>query len=225
MQQIFCGKSGESLSPRNADWQSLNLDPVWQKAIAILAPNTTPRHVQIQALGEMRVLESRRNLIVSSPTNSGKSLVGLLVLLEAILRDRRAILIEPLRALAREKVDELELTAKRLSKVFGKKMAVRISTGDYRIESELPSDPPVGGEIIVATPERLEALLRNPAHGQWLSTIGAVCVDEAHLIGSKHRGATLECLITSLLCLPMPPRLVLLSATLGNPEKLQDWLS
>ena len=225
MQQIFCGKSGDSLSPSNADWQSLNLDPVWQKAIAILAPNTTPRHIQIQALGEMRVLESRRNLIVSSPTNSGKSLVGLLVLLEAILSDRRAILIEPLRALAREKADELELTARQLSKVFGKKMAVRISTGDYRIESELASDPPVGGEIIVATPERLEALLRNPAHGQWLSTIGAVCVDEAHLIGSKHRGATLECLITSLLCLPMPPRLVLLSATLGNPEKLQDWLS
>ena len=225
MQQIFCGKSGEGLSANNIDWQDLNLDPVWQKAIALLAPATSPRQVQVQALGELRILDSRRNLIVSAPTNSGKSLVGLLVLLNAILNNRRAILIEPLRALAREKTDELELLAKGLSKLFDKKIAVRISTGDYRIESELPSDPPAGGEIIVATPERLEALLRNPAHRNWLSTIGAVCVDEAHLIGSQHRGATLECLITSLLCLAVPPRLVLLSATLGNPEKIQSWLS
>jgi len=67
----------------------------------------------------------------------------------------------------------------------------------------------------VATPERLEAILRNPDHAAWVDTIGAVCVDEAHLIANSRRGATLEYLITSFLCQPAPPRLFLLSATLA----------
>jgi DNA-binding XRE family transcriptional regulator len=54
---------------------------------------------------------------------------------------------------------------------------------------------------------------------------GAVCVDEAHLLGSSHRGATLESLITTLLTQPAPARLVLLSATLSDLERLQAWLA
>jgi replicative superfamily II helicase len=190
-----------------------------------MSPCSSPRHVQAIALKEHNILDSRRNLIVSAPTNSGKSLVGLLVLLEAMRRQRRVVLLEPLRALAREKTDELERLAPQLSKVLGVKISVRISTGDYRLDDEFLSSPPPGGEIIVATPERLESLLRNPDNAAWLDTIGAVCVDEAHLISDSRRGTTLEYLITSLLCLPAPPRLVLLSATLGNVERAQTWLA
>ena len=85
--------------------------------------------------------------------------------------------------------------------------------------------PPDEGEVVVATPERFEAILRNADHDEWLTSIGAVCIDEAHLISSPRRGPTLECLITRLLCLPAPPRLVLLSATLGDVERACSWLS
>lgn len=224
MKQISCGTSGTLLQTSNFSWQGLHLDSPWLDVINLLSPESAPRLVQAIAFGERNILESCRNLIVSAPTNSGKSLVGLLVLLDTIRRQRRVVLLEPLRALAREKADELQRIAPQLGNILGVKISVKISTGDYRLEDEFLSDPPPGGEIIIATPERLESILRNPANAQWLETLGSVCVDEAHLISNSRRGSTLEYLITSLLCLPVPPRLVLLSATLGNVERAQEWL-
>ena len=225
MRPIHCGTSGDFSTTTGLTWADLDLEPHWQKAIAILNPGTQPRSVQVLALKDQKILKHSRNLIVSAPTNSGKSLIGWLVLLDAVRRGGRALLLEPLRALAREKADELESVSDALGLELGIKLSVQISTGDYRLEDELLSDPPPGGEIIVATPERVEALLRNPANAGWLKTVQAVCVDEAHLISSPQRGLTLECLITSLLCLQHPPRLVLLSATLGELEPAQTWLA
>ena len=101
-----------------------------------------------------------------------------------------------------------------------------ISTGDYRLEGELPGGaPPKEGEIIVATPERLDAILRNPANAEWISSIGAIVVDEAHLLSDPRRGPTLELLVASMLSMPAPPRIALLSATIGEPEHLREWLA
>jgi helicase len=134
-------------------------------------------------------------------------------------------LIEPLRALAKEKYEYLINCKKELEKIFEREMGVKISTGDYRVEDELFSDPPPGGELLIATPERIEAILRNPEYAPWFEHLGAVCIDEAHLLSQRKRGLTLEFLITSLLSLSQPPRLILLSATLSNLEMLQQWLA
>jgi helicase len=226
MRKIDCGTSGQFGQDSELGWEDLRIGEFWTRMLKVLNPGPAPRPVQIKALAEHRVLETRRNLIVSAPTNGGKSLVGLLAMLEAVRRGRRAILIEPLRAIAREKTEELRAAAPRLETVLGAPVRVRISTGDYRSDKEtLFAAPPMQGEIVVATPERLEALLRNPEHDGWLASVETVCVDEAHLIGSPHRGSTLEYLITRLLCLPAPPRLVLLSATLGDLERARSWLS
>jgi superfamily II DNA/RNA helicase len=178
------------------------------------------------ALEEQRIIESRQHLIVSAPTNSGKSLLGYIVLLDAVLRGRRAILLEPLRALAQEQMDELtELLGGLSPAVFTQVPKVRISTGDYRLEGELPSSaPPTEGEIIIATPERFDAILRNPKNAGWAASIGAMVVDEAHLLGDPRRGPTLELLVASLLSMAAPPRIALLSATIGDTEGLQRWL-
>ncbi|AMA10656.1 DEAD/DEAH box helicase [Picosynechococcus sp. PCC 73109] len=226
MQLIDCGISGSDVLISVTSWQELGLDQVWLDVIQVLNPNSTPRTVQIEALKRYQLLENRRHGIIAAPTNSGKSLLGLLVLLQSLRQQRRVVLVEPLRALAQEKTDELRRLIPELSKVLGFPIRVEISTGDYRLEDERMGDPPAGGgELVVATPERLEAILRNPANQAWVDSLGAVCVDEAHLLGDRHRGATLEYLLTSLLCLPKPPRLLLLSATIGNPENLQEWLA
>lgn len=207
-------------------WQELGLPSFWQEAIDVLVPLSMPRSIQILALTNYQIHESRRNLIVSAPTNGGKSLVGLIPLLQAIKLGERAILLEPLRAIAREKLEELQILAPKLSEVMGFPLRVSISTGDYRLDDEHFASPPSkAGELMIATPERLEAILRNSANAEWVDSIGAVCVDEAHLLTSPHRGPTLDFLITSLLCLPAPPRLVLLSATLGNTQKAEMWLA
>lgn len=225
MRLIDCGVSGTTASNSQTTWQELDLDPQWLEVINVLSPNSQPRLVQSQALGKQGILESRCNLIISAPTNSGKSLLGTLLLLDSVRRQRRAILLEPLRVLAREKADELNHMVESLSDILGVKITVKISTGDYRLEDESLADAPPGGEIIVATPERLESIIRNPKNDRWLANIGGVCVDEAHLLADSRRGTNLEYLITSLLCFANPPRLALLSATLGNVDKLEQWLS
>jgi superfamily II DNA/RNA helicase len=170
-------------------------------------------------------LRDRRNLVVTAPTNGGKSLVGLLVLLEAVAKGRRAVLLEPLRALAQEKASDLQGRASALAEALGVPIRVGIATGDYRIEQETFRSPPPGGDVLVATPERLEAILRTPEHDPWLATVDAVCVDEAHLLADPRRGQVLEYLVTALLQQPAPPRIVLASATLGRTERLAQWLA
>lgn len=225
MRSIDAGTSGATSPATTLSWDELKLAPLWRAVVEALGAGHAPRPVQAEALLKHKILGHRRNLLVSAPTNSGKSLVGTLALLEAVSRGRRAVLIEPLRALAREKAEELEGVASRLSSLLGHTFKVRLSTGDYRLEDETFTDPPPNGEIIVGTPERLESILRKQEHAPWLSTIGAVCVDEAHLIGAPRRGPILEYLITSLLCAPTPPRLVLLSATLGGTTRALEWLA
>lgn len=227
MKHLDAGASGAAPpSQPIVTWADLKLPAPWPAIIGLLAPNTQPRPVQLAALQTYQLLASRRNLIVSAPTNSGKSLVGHLVLLDAIRQGQRAVLLVPLRALAREKADELSALAPALAALLGRPFTVTISTGDYRLEEEwLAAPPPNRGELIIATPERLEAIFRNPAYTPWLTSISAICVDEAHLIASPHRGPTLEHLLTAFLCLPAPPRIIFLSATLGDTARAQNWLA
>ncbi len=226
MRSIDAGISGTTMLSATTTWKELVPSPLWQAVLSLLTSDSPARPVQALALQKHRILECKENVIVSAPTNSGKSLVGIIALLNVVREGHRGILLEPLRAIAREKADELEALAKPLSAILGCSLKIRVSTGDYRLEGEsFASPPPQQGEIIIATPERLEALLRNPKYDQWLASIRAVCVDEAHLINTPDRGATLEYLITSLRCLQEPPRLVLLSATLGDLERARDWLS
>lgn len=207
----------------DTSWSELNLSAPWPELIALLAPNSQPRPVQIQAL-QKGLLASRRHLIVSAPTNGGKSLVGHLAMFDAILRGKRAVLLEPLRALAQEKLEELQPLAKPLGKILGKPLRVKISTGDYRLEQANLADPPPGGELLIATPERLEALLRREGYASWFDHVGVVVVDEAHLLREGKRGLRLEFLLTSLMRLSPPPRLVLLSATIGDTAQAERWL-
>ena len=225
MRSIFCGLSGTDEQPQPLPWHEMALERDWEEVGQLLSGGRSPRPLQTLAIGKEAILSHTKNLIVSAPTNSGKSLVGWMVLLQAVASGKRALLLEPLRALAREKADEMEAIAGSVGELLGIPLSVRIATGDYRLEDEQLFDGPPQGELIVATPERIEALLRNPVNQAWLNTIGAVCVDEAHLISSDRRGMTLEYLITALLCLSPPPRLVLLSATMGDVTEAKKWLN
>lgn len=198
----------------------------WSAIVEAFLQGRPLRPIQRKALLDARILESRQHLVISAPTNSGKSLIGHLLLLDAVMQGRRAVLLEPLRALAQEQADELtERLASLGPSVLASVPKIRISTGDYRLESEFLSDaPPSEGEIIVATPERLDAIMRDPSHDAWIQSIGTVVVDEAHLLGDARRGPTLELLVATMLSLQVPPRIALLSATIGCPEALGEWL-
>ena len=135
-----------------------------------------------------------------------------------------------MRVIANEQAATLTRLIEQLGKVLPRKPTVRLSTGEFRSTNEFLSDPPPeDGEILVVTPERLDLLLRNPEYDPFIASIGSVVVDEAHLLIDERRGSTLEGLITGLLLMAeeqhrVPPRVLLLSATLPEPERIAAWL-
>lgn len=208
-------------------WAKVKLPVRWKKIISLFVSieDTSARSIQYRSLQEQKILNSNKNLIIAAPTNSGKSLIGWLTLLKALDKGKRVVWLAPLKVLAEENFEKLASISPELEKILKRKIRVRITTGDYRLEDEhFSQEPPSAGEIIIATPERFEAILRNPKNQKWIEGIGGVCVDEAHLISSKSRGSVLEYIITLLLQTSVPPQIILLSASLGNTKKAEKWL-
>ncbi|HLE80428.1 MAG TPA: DEAD/DEAH box helicase [Dehalococcoidia bacterium] len=153
-----------------------------------------------------------KNLLVCTPTASGKTLIAELAALRTVLeRKGKALYIVPMKALATEKHREFTVRWGRMAKVA-------LSIGDPDAEEDYLSQY----DIIVATSEKVDSLLRHGA--PWVSKVKLLVVDEVHLLDDPSRGPTLEILIT-LLRLRIPELQVLaLSATIGNPEELAAWL-
>ena len=152
------------------------------------------------------------NIVAAIPTASGKTLLAELAMLKAIKKGGKALYIVPLRALASEKYEHfLKMTP--LSVKTG------ISTGDFESRDERLGS----NDIIVATSEKVDSLLRNGV--KWLEDITCVVVDEVHLLDSAHRGPTLEVVITKLRKLNSEAQIIALSATVGNAHEIAKWLS
>jgi len=152
-----------------------------------------------------------RNLLVCTPTASGKTLVGELAALNAVLHDRgKAVYVVPLRALASEK-------HKQFTKDYPN-LKIALTSGDVdSVDSWLARY-----DIIITTSEKMDSLLRHRA--PWLSSVKTLVLDEIHLLNDAGRGPTLEVLITLMRRLLPQLQVIGLSATIGNPEELADWL-
>ena len=158
-----------------------------------------------------------KNILVSAPTASGKTLIAMLAMISYLSKNNgKVIYLSPLRALAAEKFSEF----KKLEKIsLGKKIKVGISTGDFEnIEKNLEKS-----NILILTNEKMDSIIR---HGvEWIEEIGLVISDEVHLIGDESRGPTLEMILTQLKLLDTKPQLVGLSATITNSDEIADWLN
>lgn len=159
-----------------------------------------------------------QNLVLASPTASGKTLVAELCALKHVLEQEGKVLyLTPLRALASEKYDEFRKYAK-LTKPNGQHIRVAISTGDYD-----HADPRLGRyDVIIVTNEKCDSLLRHKT--DWIEKISLVVADEIHLLNDASRGPTLEVTLTRLMELNPNLQLLALSATIRNAEEIAEWL-
>jgi len=163
------------------------------------------------------VLEGK-NLVLASPTASGKTLVAEFCALKHVLeKDGKVLYLSPLRALAREKFEEFQKYTKIL-KGNGRRVSVGVSTGDYD-----SSDPWMGKhDIIVTTNEKADSLLRHRA--KWVNDISLVVADEVHLLNDADRGPTLEVVLARLMQVSPGIQLLVLSATIKNVNEVAEWL-
>jgi helicase len=151
------------------------------------------------------------SLVASVPTASGKTFVAELAMLSAIERGGKALYIVPLRALASEKADEFE-------QFEAQGISVGISTGNYESDEEWLGSR----DVIVATSEKVDSLIRNGA--SWIDDLTCVVADEVHLVDDSHRGPTLEVTLAKLRQRVPTLQVVALSATVGNAGEVADWL-
>jgi len=159
-----------------------------------------------------------KNLVLASPTASGKTLVAELCILQHILEHRgKTIYLAPLRALASEKFKEFQRYSA-IKKPNGDYIRAGISTGDYD-----SSDPWLGRyDIILCTNEKADSLLRHKA--PWMSELTLVVADEVHLLTEQERGPTLEVILTRLTEINPNIQVLALSATVRNAEEVGAWL-
>ncbi len=159
---------------------------------------------------ETGILEGE-SLVAAVPTASGKTMIAALSMLSAIERGGKALYIVPLRALASEKKAEFDAYER-----FG--VTTGVATGNY----ESTSDWLATKDLIVATSEKVDSLVRNGA--SWLSELTCVVSDEVHLVHDPGRGPTLEVTLAKLRQLNPALQVVALSATVGNADEIASWL-
>jgi helicase len=163
------------------------------------------------------VLEGK-NLVLASPTASGKTLIAELCALKHVLeRNHKVIYLTPLRALASEKFDEFKkYTA--ITKTDGRRIRVGISTGDFD-----SADPWLErNDVIITTNEKADSLLRHRA--KWVDDVSLVIADEIHLLNDAERGPTLEVTLARLMQTNPDLQILALSATINNVDEIAAWL-
>ncbi len=163
-----------------------------------------------QAAAIEKGLLAGRNMLVASPTASGKTLVAELACVNAILsKGKKALYIAPMRALVSEKYNEFKAAYPYIK--------TAISMGDLDASDMWLSEY----EMIFVSTEKLDSLIRHKI--SWLPQVGCIVFDEIHMLGEPDRGPTLELLITKLSEMASA-QLIALSATIGNPKELAEWL-
>ena len=159
-----------------------------------------------------------RNLVLASPTASGKTLVAELCAVKHVLeKGGKVLYLTPLRALASEKFEDFRKYGE-LRKPSGGKVKVAVSTGDYD-----SSDPHLARyDIIITTNEKADSLMRHRA--QWLGDVSLLVADEIHLLHAADRGPTLEVALTRMMQVNPEVQILALSATIENAEEIAEWI-
>ncbi len=186
--------------------------PLDEKIIDILKDHEIEELYPPQSEALPNVLKGE-NMVLSIPTASGKSLVAYIAIVNTLIKEKgKALYVVPLKALAREKYEELKLFEK-----LGFK--VGISTGDLD-----DSDPRLARfDIIVCTSEKADSLLRHKI--SWIDKVKVLVIDEIHLIHDPTRGPTLEVIISHFKSLNPNTQIIALSATIKNATELSIWLN
>lgn len=146
-------------------------------------------------------LENNDNYIISIPTASGKTVLGVMAALKSILEGGKAAYLTPLLSLQNEKVKEFEEFEKH----------------DIRVGKH-----PSTSDLSVMVFESFDALTRF--NWESLREIDTLIIDEFHMIGEYNRGPTLEAAITRAKMINPSIRIIALSATLKNMVEIEEWL-
>lgn len=179
-------------------------------------------------------IHKRNNILVSSPTGSGKTLTAFLSIISELaslaekdeLEDKvYCIYISPLKALDNDIEKNLEEPLKGIEKIAGRELGIRkaVRTGDttqYQRQKMLKKPP----HILITTPETLAILLVAPKFREKLSGVKYIIIDEIHSLAENKRGVHLSLSLERLQHLIGTYTRIGLSATVSPLEEMAKFL-
>ena len=163
--------------------------------------------------------------ILLAPTAGGKTEAAVLPLFSRMLaedwRGLGVLYLCPIKAL----LNNLEARLARYAGLFGRRAALWHGDVSASTKGRLAADPP---DILLTTPESLEVMLVSGRidHRRLFAGLRCVVVDEVHAFAGDDRGWHLLFLLARLGRISgVELQRLGLSATVGNPARLLDWLA
>jgi ATP-dependent helicase Lhr and Lhr-like helicase len=173
----------------------------------------------------IEAIHSGKHLIMLAPTAGGKTEAALFPLFSRMLFENwtglSLIYICPIKAL----LNNLDDRISRYATLLGRRSAVWHGDTPQRIRKNILNDPP---DCLLTTPESIEAMLISTRtdHTVFFENLQAVVVDEIHALAGDDRGWHLLSVLERLTKISGHEiQRVGLSATIGNPEVMLEWLS
>ncbi len=159
-------------------------------------------------------LDVGKSVVVCAPTGSGKTIIGEYAIYRAMSRGKRVFYTTPLKALSNQKFRDFQ---EQFGSGRGNPKEVGLITGDILINPN--------ASVVVMTTEIFRNMLYETPIGQVgtsVEDVESVVLDECHYISDRGRGTVWE---ESIIYCPPQIQIVGLSATIGNPEQLTEWIN
>lgn len=180
-----------------------------------------PTDPQIQAIP---LILKGKNVLLIAPTGTGKTEAAFLPVFSQLIELSRThpgikvLYITPLRALNRDILDRLRWWCEKLD------IKISVRHGDTSSKARLyqSRSPP---DMLITTPETLQAILPGRNMRRHLQGIRWVIVDEVHELADTKRGSQLSLALERLRLLTEREFQVIgLSATIGTPDQVAQFL-
>lgn len=164
-------------------------------------PITFPYQLDTFQKNAINSIEQGNNVLACAHTGSGKTTIAEYAIALGLSKNKKIIYTSPIKTLSNQKYFDF-------SKQYE---SVGILTGDIKQNPD--------ANILIMTTEILRNMLfRN----NFIQDLFCVIFDEVHYINDRDRGHVWE---ETLIMLPKDIQIIMLSATINNPEKLGKWIA
>lgn len=174
----------------------------------------------------IEAVKAGEDIVVVTPTASGKTLCYTIPVLQALADDpaARALLLFPTKALGQDQVAELAALA------LASDLTISAATYDGDTPAPIRSAIRTAGQVVVTNPDMLHSAIL-PHHTKWFQLfeqVQVIVIDELHTyrgVFGSHVANVLRRLLRLCRHYGSNPVIVCASATIGNPAELAAQLT